>query len=167
MSAPQDELGKGMDSPRVPIRIERALAALTMAVVCLITFANVAVRYLTNYSFAFTEEFSVFLMVVMTLIGAAAAFGGNHHIRMTMLADKFPTRIRKGVELLVSTLGLGLFAMLIWLGARLTWDDFSYHTTSPGMGLPQWIYTVWLPLLSIVIALRIVGHMIRVSRRKP
>ena len=62
------------DQPRVPIKIEEACAALAMALICVITFANVLVRYFTNVSFAFTEEFSIFLMVVLTLFGAAAAF---------------------------------------------------------------------------------------------
>ena len=55
--------------PRLPVRIEEFFAALAMALICLITFANVLVRYFTDESFAFTEEFSVFLMVVL-----AAAF---------------------------------------------------------------------------------------------
>ena len=37
----------------------------------LITLGNVLTRYLTDQSFAWTEEISVFLIVVMTLAGAA------------------------------------------------------------------------------------------------
>ena len=59
-----------------------------MALVCVITFANVLVRYFTNASFAFTEEFSVFLLVVMTLAGASAAFARNRHIRMEYFVGK-------------------------------------------------------------------------------
>jgi len=54
-----------------------------MALICLITFANVLVRYFTDESFAFTEEFSIFLMVFMTFVGASAAFVRNTHIRVT------------------------------------------------------------------------------------
>ena len=46
--------------------------------------ANVLVRYFTDVSFAFTEEISVVLMVVMTLVGAAHAFADQpphrHHL---------------------------------------------------------------------------------------
>ena len=41
-----------------------------MAALCLITLGNVVARYLTNYSFAFTEEYSIALMVVVTMLGA-------------------------------------------------------------------------------------------------
>jgi TRAP-type C4-dicarboxylate transport system permease small subunit len=166
MNQSPDDARKGGDAPRVPVKIEQALAALAMALICLITFANVVARYLTNYSFAFTEEFSVFLMVAMTFVGASAAFGGDHHIRMTMLVDRLAPPWRRAAELSVSTLGALLFGALGWLGVRLTWDDWQFGTTSPGMGLPQWLYTVWLPILALVIVLRLAGHMMRTARRR-
>ena len=43
--------------------IERFLMAASMGVLCLLTMANVLVRYFTDISFAFTEEISVVLMV--------------------------------------------------------------------------------------------------------
>jgi hypothetical protein len=52
--------------------------------------ANVLVRYFTDISFAFTEEISVALLVVMTLIGASHAFATNHHIAITFFVDRKP-----------------------------------------------------------------------------
>ena len=46
---------------------EDICAALMMAALCLITFANVIVRYFTDESFAWTEEISIFLMMAMAL----------------------------------------------------------------------------------------------------
>ncbi len=65
------------DRPRIGTGVEEGIAAVAMALVCVITFGNVLVRYFTNASFAFTEEFSVFLLVVLTLAGASAAFARN------------------------------------------------------------------------------------------
>ena len=47
----------------VPLKIEDWLTVIVMALLALITFANVLVRYFTSQSFAWTEEFSVFLMM--------------------------------------------------------------------------------------------------------
>ena len=52
-------------------RIEERLGVACMVVLTLITLGNVLTRYLTDESFAWTEEISVFLIVVMTLAGAA------------------------------------------------------------------------------------------------
>jgi len=154
------------EAPRIPFKIEEFFAAMAMALICLITFANVLVRYFTDESFAFTEEFSVFLMVVLTFVGTAAAFAKNSHIRMIFLVDKLPPRVARKVEIAVMAVAAVLFALIVWYGIRLLADDWKYETTSPGIGIPQWIYTLWLPVLCAVITLRILGRIVRLARRK-
>ena len=151
--------------PRIPVKVEEFFAALAMALICLITFANVLVRYFTDESFAFTEEFSVFLMVVLTFVGASAAFAKNSHIRMTFVVEKLPARAARNAELLVMAAAAMLFAFIVWYGVRLLLDDWKFETTSPGIGIPQWIYTLWLPVLCAVIVLRILGRIVRLVRR--
>jgi TRAP-type C4-dicarboxylate transport system permease small subunit len=153
-----------IDIPRIGTRVEEGIAAIAMALICLITFANVLVRYLTNASFAFTEEFSIFLLVVMTFAGASAAFAHNRHIRMEYFVRKLPPVPWRWIERLVTLCGLVLFGILTFYGTRLFYDDWEYGTTSPGIGIPQWIYSVWLPILSALIALRIVGRLSRLFR---
>jgi TRAP-type C4-dicarboxylate transport system permease small subunit len=149
------------DRPRVGTAVEEGIAAVAMALVCIITFGNVLVRYFTNASFAFTEEFSVFLLVVMTLAGASAAFARNRHIRMEYFVGKLAAGPRRGVEVLATLAGLALFGVLAFYGFYLFLDDWQYGTTSPGIGVPQWLYTIWLPAFSALIALRILGRLVR------
>lgn len=165
MSDAPDTTHPTEEAPRVPVRIEEFFAALAMALICCITFANVLVRYFTDVSFAFTEEFSIFLMVVLTFFGAAAAFARNSHIRMTFVTDRLPVKLARLLEYVVLVLGALMFAIMAWYGTILFWDDWQFDTTSPGIGIAQWIYTIWLPLLSAVIFLRIVGRLIRFSRQ--
>lgn len=157
---------KPEELPRISVKIEEFFAAMAMALICLITFANVLVRYFTDESFAFTEEFSVFLMVVLTFVGASAAFAKNSHIRMSFVAQKLHPRIARDVEILVMAVAAVLFTIIVWYGIRLLADDWTFETTSPGIGIPQWIYTLWLPLLSAVIMLRIVGRIVRLVRHR-
>ena len=136
-------------SQRRPARIERAVAAACMALLCIITFVNVVTRYLTNASFAFTEEVSVFLLVLLTLLGSVAAFIDGGHIRITLIVNLLPKAGRKLCAALEWLANVALF------GYRMAFDDFEFEVTSPGLGLPQWWYTVWLPLLSALIVLRL------------
>jgi TRAP-type C4-dicarboxylate transport system permease small subunit len=57
---------------------------------------------------------------------------------------------------------LGLFGLLTWLGALYVWDEYRFEVMSPGMGVPQWRYTVALPTLSLLVSLRILGRLVRV-----
>ncbi len=58
-----------------------------MAALCVITMANVMVRYLSDQSIAWTEEFSVFLLVLTTMAGTAAAALRDTHIRIEFFLD--------------------------------------------------------------------------------
>ncbi len=134
--------------------IERVLMALSMGALCVLTMVNVLVRYFTDFSFAFTEEVSVVLMVIMTLIGASHAFATNHHIAITYFVDRKP-RLRQAAYRLAMGASLLMFGLLAWYGTRMAWDDYRFEVTSPSLGIPQWIYTLWLPVLSVVIVLRL------------
>ena len=154
------------NTPRVTIRIEEAIAAAAMALICVITFANVVVRYFTNASFAFTEEISVFLLVVLTLVGAAAAFARNSNIRVDFFALKLPRAAQRALDLAGMALSAVLFGMVAWFGWRFFLDDWKYETTSPGLGIPQWTYSIWLTLLAVLIVARIAGRLLRVGRSR-
>jgi len=130
--------------------------AASMGALCLLTMANVLVRYFTDLSFAFTEEISVVLMVIMTLVGASHAFSSNHHIAILYFVERLP-KLRKAARRLAIGCSLLMFLLLVWFGARMTWDDYQYEVTSPSLGVPQWWYSFWLPALSLLIVIRLIG----------
>jgi TRAP-type transport system small permease protein len=154
---------------RVPLSLEKVVAAASMAALCLITLGNVIARYLTNYSFAFTEEYSIALMVVVTMLGASYATAADRQIRITWFADLLPPEGRRWAELFATLATIVMFALLIVLGGKVVWDEYRFEVTSPGLGEPQWIYTLALPLLSAAVVGRAIGHGVRVwrSRRPP
>jgi len=143
--------------PRISLRLEDGLAVVLMAALACITFANVVVRYFTDRSFAWTEEISVFLMIMVTMVAGCAAFARNLHIRIEVIADSgSPARQRRCA--LVSYLIIALFFLLLTvLSGRLAWDEYRYEETSPAIGIPSWWYSAWLPVLSAAIALRALG----------
>jgi TRAP-type C4-dicarboxylate transport system permease small subunit len=161
---PTPSPGRRNPRTRVPLKIEEALAAAGMALLALITFANVVFRYATDVSFAFTEEYSIALMVIVTLLGASVAVAGDRHIRIGFFVDRLPPRRRRLFQLLSVAVAVAIFGILVALGGRLAYDEWRFEDTSPGLGVPQWIYTVWLPVLSAVIVLRAVGRGMRVWR---
>ncbi len=130
--------------------------AMSMGALCLLTMANVLVRYFTHISFAFTEEVSVVLLVFLTLVGASHAFAGNHHIAIGYLVEYKPALRRVGARLATGS-SLLMFGLLAWYGTRMAWDDYRFEVTSPSLGVPQWWYSIWLPLLSLLILLRLIG----------
>ncbi len=135
-------------------RPEDWIGAAAMALLALITFANVIARYFTNESFAWTEEISISLMVVLTLVAASAAVVRDRHIRIEFFFESGSPQRRRRLAMLSAFATCLAFLILFGFGLRLLWDDYRYEVTSPGIGVPQWWYTLWLPVLSLLIAAR-------------
>ena len=152
------------DEPR-SLRIEDWLTVLVMAALALITFVNVLTRYFTNSSFAWTEELSVFLMIVLALVGGSAAVARDRHIRIEFFCDSGSAVRRRRLAQLGATMVALLFALIAVLSVRVVWDDYRYEETSPGIGVPQWWYSIWLPVFSALISARAIGLLRRRSRQ--
>jgi TRAP-type C4-dicarboxylate transport system permease small subunit len=165
MSAELDP-GAALPDPRtrVPLTFERILLAAAMGAMALITAANVVTRYLTNVSFAFTEEYSVVLMVVVAMLGSALAIACGRHIRIGYFMDMFSSTGRRRAELLALALSIVCFGLLAVFGAVLAWDEYRFEVLSNGLANPQWIYTGVLPLFALLVIGRAAGRMVRLLR---
>ena len=125
-----------------------------MAALCVITMANVVVRYLSDQSFAWTEELSVFLLILTTMAGTAAAALRDNHIRIEFFLGRGSAARRRGLLLFGAAVTVLFFLVLALLTGRMAWDDFKYAEISMGLGVPRWWYTAWVPAFSLAIAFR-------------
>jgi TRAP-type C4-dicarboxylate transport system permease small subunit len=165
-SAPAAEPGLALgQSARRRLLPEDRIGAVLMALLALITFANVVVRYLTDQSFAWTEELSVVLM--LTMVAASAAVVRNAHVRIEVLIDGASTARLRALESLAALASVIAWLLLTGLGSRLAWDDYRFDVTTPGIGLPQWWYTIWLPILALLLAARCMQRLVRLWAPKP
>ena len=154
-----------------PGRIEERIAVGAMGLLVAITLLNVVTRYLTGGSYAWTEEISVFLMVVMALAGASAVAGRDSHIRIEFftrrrLADGTYLQ-RRGLMLFAALVSSGVFLLLAALFARWVWDQYRFSETSMGLGVPLWWYGLALPLLCLSISARAFSAFLRIRRGEP
>jgi TRAP-type transport system small permease protein len=149
---------------RLPLSFERVLLALAMGAMALITAANVVARYLTNVSFAITEEYSVVLMVIVTLVGTALATAAGRHIRVEYFTGLLSPAGQRRAEMLALLLAIACFGLLVWFGTKLAHDEYRFEVLSNGLGNPNWWYTGWLPLLSLLVVGRAAGRLVRLLR---
>jgi TRAP-type C4-dicarboxylate transport system permease small subunit len=142
--------------PRPPW--EERVAVASLAVLLVITLANVATRYLTDDSFAWTEEISIFLMVVLALAGASAVGREDRHIRIEFFVNRRgpdgEETPRRGMLLFGAAATCLTFALLALLFARWVGDQYKFSETSMGLGVPLWWYGICIPPLCAAIAAR-------------
>ena len=148
-----------------PSRLEEVLCAVLFAVMAVITFINIISRYLLKYSFAFTEELVVSFFVWLTLLGTSIAFREQSHLGFSFLVDRLPPKIRRIFLLVSAGLGAALFIFLIYFSMGQIGEEISLGITSSGIGVPQWWYTIGVPVLSVLIVLRVFQGAYRASRK--
>ena len=148
-----------------PSHFEEVLCAILFAVMAIITFINIISRYLLKYSFAFTEELVVSFFVWLTLLGTSIAFREQSHLGFTFLTDRLPPKFQKRLLWISAGLGAALFIFLIYFSIRQVGEEILLGITSSGIGVPQWWYTIGVPIWSILIVLRVFQGAHRVSRK--
>jgi TRAP-type C4-dicarboxylate transport system permease small subunit len=84
-------------------------------------------RYVLNSAASWPEPLAVLLTIVLTFIGAAAAYRLNLHMNVSYFADQLPPRFRTLLNLIVQLL-MALIAlfMIVW-GGRLV--EVTWHNT--------------------------------------
>jgi TRAP-type C4-dicarboxylate transport system permease small subunit len=115
------------------------LIAALMAVMVVLVFGNVFMRYALNSGFTLSEELSRWLFVWLTFLGAVAALRENGHLGTDMLVGRLgPTGKR-------ICMGLSLLLMLFcdWLIFKGSYDQMMINldSTSAVMEVSQgWFY---------------------------
>ena len=125
---------------------EDTIGGALLAALLVITLVNVFVRYFTDQSFAWTEEISSVLMLVLCLAGSASAIARDSHIRVEFFFDAGSAARRQRFAKFSAIANALFFLALGLLSAQMAWDEFRFGDTSPAIGVPKWWYSIWLPI---------------------
>ncbi|MDR5675087.1 MAG: TRAP transporter small permease [Armatimonadota bacterium] len=129
-----------------------------------IAFANVITRYFLRYALAFTEEIVLAAFVWATLLGASVAFRRGAHLAFTFVVDHLPRRGRRAA-LWVSTAATGVLCVaLAYYGVQQVRLEQQLGSTTEALALPQWWYTLGVPVLAVVMVLRALQAALHVDR---
>ena len=114
-----------------------------LAVMSLMVFANVVLRYVFDTGITFTEEVSRMLFVWLTVIGSIVALRQGTHLGMDTVVSRLPHAGKLAFFVLSHLLMLGCIVML-WLGC---WEQTKVNLDNhaPVSGIPvAAVYSVGL-----------------------
>jgi len=124
-------------------------AGLTLVMV------NVALRYVPMWRpKAWIDEFSVYLVVWGTMIGWAVAQRNNHHIKVDMLYNVLPLKVKRWVSVFANTLGVGFSILFCYYGYLLVAFYIRMGQRTVNTQTPEWIIALVLPLAGFMLLLR-------------
>jgi len=113
--------------------------AAALAVMVVLVFGNVFMRYALNSGFTISEELSRWLFVWVTFLGAVIALRDNAHLGTDMLVGKLAPKGKRFF------MGISLLLMMycLWLIFNGTYDQFMVNkdSESPVMEVSMgWFY---------------------------
>jgi len=116
-------------------RVLEWLLALCLAVMVVMVFGNVVLRYAFNSGIAVSEELSRWLFVWMTFVGAIVALKENGHLGTDIVVSKLP---RWGKRLCMAV-GQLLMLWVTWLLLQGSWAQVRINrdVEAPVTGLPM------------------------------
>ncbi|KUF09865.1 TRAP transporter small permease [Pseudoponticoccus marisrubri] len=131
-----------------------ALAVLTGSVLW-----GVLTRYVTEKPAVWTTELSGILFTRVVFIGAMTAHRQGRHIRVTLLVDLLPGRVRRLLGLLADLATLAFLAYVTWLSAVMMQKGAT--RPSPVLDIPfSWVYlaaVIAFAGMAVTQALRLLG----------
>lgn len=126
--------------------VENLLAAVPFAVVAVVAFVNVVSRYFFNLSLAFTSELTVNLAVWTLMMGAVIGLREGAHLGFSALHERARGAVRGVMTVLIAAAVLGFLLVLLWFGLDLTLRQVDNGRATPSIGVPQWLFTIALPV---------------------
>lgn len=141
---------------RVFHHFEEYLGAFLLAVMATVAFANVIVRYCTNFSFSVSEELTVNLFVWVVMLGASRAFREGSNFCMSVLFNVVPKTLKRAMYLLGMCCSIIFMCVLCYYGTIEVIDEVDLEVVSESLAIPVWLYTGVTPLLSVVTIIRII-----------
>lgn len=143
------------------------IMVFSLAVMVVLVFGNVVLRYVFNTGISFSEELARYMFVWLTFIGAIAALRNNEHLGLDTVVKRVPVPVRK-IMLTVSILLMIYVSYLLMEGSwRMT--VLNLNTRAPTTGLPlSFIYVSGI-IAGGAMILILLAHLYRVlfSRVKP
>ncbi|WP_299190824.1 TRAP transporter small permease [uncultured Litoreibacter sp.] len=116
-------------------KIEENLIALLLALMTIISFANVIARYGFNSNILWALEFSLYCFAWLVLLGASYAVKKNAHLGVDVLINLFSEPVRR-IFGLVAVASCIVFSFLLLKGAWDYWSIFANLPPTEGRWFP-------------------------------
>jgi TRAP-type transport system small permease protein len=120
----------------------------------LLNFVNAADRYIFKRSIIGSDEVQIYIMIWITFVGAAVVTLRHQHLRMDVLATRFPRRVRVALLGLELILIVVLMAILCFQSMKYSMLMFTLDRRSDLAGFPM-----WLPHMALCLGFALIGLM--------
>ncbi len=134
---------------------------IAVALLVLDVVWGVFTRYVMGEQAKWTEELARFLLIWVSLLGGAVAFGTKGHLGVDYFVGKFDPDTRKVMTLVAHGIVL-FFAVAVFLygGGRVVSDALAMEQMTPALGLKMGHVYLALPIAGVFMVLFTIENLI-------
>jgi C4-dicarboxylate transporter DctQ subunit len=144
-------------------RLVLLVGTVAMALLALLIFAQVVLRYLFAVTPVWSEELGRYLLIWAVLAGSAVSVRGARHIRVEFLVELLPAGVRRAWYLLLDLVILALFLLLVATGIEAV--GFNHSMRSLGLQVRLSYVMAGIPLFFGLAALFLIDELRRKAKR--
>lgn len=140
---------------------------LIMSILVIDVLWQVFSRYILNSPSSFTDELAGYLLIWVSLLGAAYVVGTKDHLAIDLLLQKSPPGRKRVLNIIIQSLIIGFaLTVLVVGGAWLVYTRFYLDVKSAALQLPLGYVYIVLPLSGLIIMYYSIHHLVEFINEK-
>lgn len=144
---------------------EEVICTIVLAVMLVLTFANVISRYFLHASISFTEEITSNLFVLLSVMGTAVAARRSAHLGLSIITDRLSEKGKMKAACIANILSAIFGLILLYTGILMVQNQMRINSRTITLQWPEWIYGSFLPLGAFFIVMRFGVESIKCFRK--
>lgn len=136
------------------------IAVVAVLVVAALLMASASGRYLFDTPIGFTEELAGLLFVVIALFPVLLGLLQGRHVRLIILWNLFPVRIKPLLELAGHLISVGVLAVLTAYTLQFAQFSWEFESRSEAM---RWLLWPWMGLMPFCFAMWLLALLVRIA----
>lgn len=126
---------------------------------CAAVVQDVIIRKAVDFTWAPLYEILTYSLVWMTFLGTTAIYRDDGHVKLDSFLQFIPQKAQKMVHFITSCAIAVLCLFLLFLTARLTYNDYQNHfILATILNPPKWPIEIIIPFNFVLLAIQAVRH---------
>ena len=140
-------------------KFEEIFLVVCIAIMVVLIFTQVIMRYFFNNSLVWSEELARVLFIWASWIGISLGQKKGEHIKITMVTDRLHGKVRQIVLCIGDICTLGILIVLCVEGILVVEHITSIGSATPALGIPKSVVYAAVPLSCLLMAVRVIKDM--------
>ena len=141
---------------------EKIITSVILVFVTCLTFTNVCVRKLTDGQFAWSEELTINLFILLIMMGCGLSARDGSLISLSLVFDRLGVMGKKIFVSIITVVNCVFCVILCKTGIDKAMTQMKNGKKTPSLLLPEWIFTIFLPIGAVFLILHTIEYCIDV-----